>query len=274
MNRPVITSDLARRFEKVWAHFQAARMSGIMELAGNPSGIAIKRFGEATALRSQKAPGNTWFNRVIGLSEHEADQLDGLLAFYRGVGLRGYLELTPGLATEELPRRLSERGAYHCGFHAVTWGTPTTENRAPAPGVQVRPVAQGEVDVFLSALLEGFGVPATIATNMKFWYGAPGWHLYLATVDGVPAGGAVLYEDDGIGYMATASTIPAMRGRGCQTALLNCRIADAARHGCELLMAQCAFGSVSQQNMQRVGMEMAYTKAIWTDAAAPGQVHA
>jgi GNAT superfamily N-acetyltransferase len=260
----VMTSDLARRFEKVWARFQSAHMGGILQMRGAESGIGIKQFGEATALRSQHTPGNANFNRVIGLTEANTEHVDEILDFYRDVNLRPHLELVPGLIGDQLPRRLHQRGAYHSAFNAVTWGTPGKDARTPAPGVEAHPVAEGERDVFLSVFLEGFGAPTTSAANMQFWLNAPGWHLYLATVDDAPAGAALLYIDDGIGYMAAASTIPAMRGRGCQTALLNRRIAEAARHGCELVTAQCAFGSISHLNMQRVGMQMAYNKAIWT----------
>lgn len=264
MIRPVMTAELARRFEKVWAKFQAARIAGIMNREGNPLGIGISHFGEAVALRAQQA---AQFNRVIGLTEANTEHVDAILNFYREVNLRPYLELTPGLTGDQLPRRLHQQGAYHAGFNAVTWATPARETKPPAPGVEVRPVAAGELDVFLSVFLEGFTAPTASAANMQFWLNPPGWHLYLATVEDTPAGAAVLYIDDGIGYLAAASTIPAMRGRGCQTALLNRRIAEAARHDCELITAQCQFGSDSHRNMQRVGLEMAYNKAMWTVAS-------
>ena len=34
--------------------------------------------------------------------------------------------------------------------------------------------------------------------------------------------------------------------------------------GCELIVGQARFGSISQNNMERAGMKIAYTKAIWT----------
>ena len=97
----------------------------------------------------------------------------------------------------------------------------------------------------------------------RHWVDLPGTTLYLATVDGTPAAGAVLRVGGGIVYLANASTTPEFRGRGCQTALLARRIADAAGAGCDLVAGQATFGSTSQRNMQRAGMQPAFTLTTW-----------
>ena len=68
---------------------------------------------------------------------------------------------------------------------------------------------------------------------------------------------------DGIGYLANAATVPGFRGRGCQTALLARRIADAAAAGCDLVAGQATFGSTSQRNMERMGLRPAVTVTTW-----------
>ena len=68
---------------------------------------------------------------------------------------------------------------------------------------------------------------------------------------------------DGLGYLANAATLPAMRGRGCQTALLARRIADAAAAGCDTIASLAEFGSGSQRNLERAGLRVAYTQAVW-----------
>ncbi len=57
---------------------------------------------------------------------------------------------------------------------------------------------------------------------------------------------------------------PEFRGRGCQTTLLQRRLADAAAAGATLAIAEASPGSISQRNMERTGLRTAYTKAIWT----------
>ena len=73
----------------------------------------------------------------------------------------------------------------------------------------------------------------------------------------------MLTLDDDVGYLANASTLPAFRRRGVQGALIAARIADARAAGCEAVCSQAEFGSASQRNLERAGLSVAYTKAVW-----------
>jgi ribosomal protein S18 acetylase RimI-like enzyme len=99
--------------------------------------------------------------------------------------------------------------------------------------------------------------------SVSRWGEIEAWKLYLARVDGVPAGAALLALDDDLGYLANASTLPDFRRRGVQTALIASRIADAEAAGCEVVASQAEFGSASQRNLERSGLRVAYTKAVW-----------
>lgn len=85
---------------------------------------------------------------------------------------------------------------------------------------------------------------------------------YLATVDNRPAGGAGIRFADGIAQMAGAGTVPALRRRGVQTALVAARLADARNAGCDLAVVTTQPGSPSHANTQRMGFELGYTRAI------------
>lgn len=264
MRLPTISPELTLRIEQVWANERAARAHGNMNRPGNPIGAACRRFGQAVAIRADRVPTDVWLNRVANLTAAETEQVDDLLAFYREAGATGQLELCPATASAELMRALAERGARQTGFHTVTYGLPTTDIPAPRPGVQVHKIEREELDTFLQTSLRGFGASVENALAFRFWYDIPGWHLYLATLDGAPAGAAILIVEDGVGYMASGSTLSEARGRGVQKAMLYQRIADAARAGCDLLTGQCAFGSISHHNQEVCGLRTAYTKAIWT----------
>ena len=90
----------------------------------------------------------------------------------------------------------------------------------------------------------------------------PGVVLYLATREGRPAGGGSMRVAEGLAQMCGAGTLPAERRRGVQTALLHYRLADAAARGCDLAVVVTQPGSASQQNVQRQGFELLYTRAI------------
>ena len=94
-----------------------------------------------------------------------------------------------------------------------------------------------------------------------------GIRRYAADRAGALAGGAELRLVDGIAQFAGAATAPAHRRRGIQNALLAARLADAAAEGCDLAVIVTQPGSKSQQNAQRRGFHLLYTRAILVRSA-------
>ncbi len=86
---------------------------------------------------------------------------------------------------------------------------------------------------------------------------------FLAELDGMPgaAGGLCLHE--GVALFAGAATVPEMRRRGMQAALLEARMRYAHEHGCDLAMMVAEAGSESQRNAERQGFRVAYTRVKW-----------
>ena len=62
--------------------------------------------------------------------------------------------------------------------------------------------------------------------------------------------------------LSGASTLPAHRRRGVQSALLRARLLDAADSGCTLAVVTTEPASKSQQNVQRAGFTLLYSRAI------------
>jgi predicted GNAT family acetyltransferase len=85
---------------------------------------------------------------------------------------------------------------------------------------------------------------------------------YAALRDGILAGGATLRLTEGIAQLTGAATVPAHRRRGVQTALVSARLADAADAGCDVAVIITQPGSKSQQNAQRQGFDLLYTRAV------------
>jgi hypothetical protein len=73
-----------------------------------------------------------------------------------------------------------------------------------------------------------------------------------------------MYMNNGVASYTFAATLPEFRGRGLQTAFLHKRRYDAARAQCDLIVSQAAYASTSQNNMERAGLRIGYTKAVWT----------
>ena len=107
---------------------------------------------------------------------------------------------------------------------------------------------------------------------------AAGVLRYAALRDGVIAGGARLRMAEGVAQFTGAATAPAHRRRGIQTALLSARLADAAAAGCDVAVITTQPGSKSQQNAQRQGFDLLYTRAVLCQGIAgkpdPGRADA
>jgi GNAT superfamily N-acetyltransferase len=67
-----------------------------------------------------------------------------------------------------------------------------------------------------------------------------------------------------IALLSGATTLPAWRRRGVQTALLAHRLDDAAASGCRLACVVTAPGTRSQANAQRGGFSLLYARAVLT----------
>ncbi|WP_390893324.1 GNAT family N-acetyltransferase [Mycobacterium deserti] len=140
------------------------------------------------------------------------------------------------------------------------------------PGVEVR--ACDDLSAWLDVVVEGFahpddqGVvshedfPREIVERAERDMEKAGATPYLAYCDGEVAGGAGMRVADGVAQLTGAATAPAYRRRGVQTALLSARLSDAAGAGCDIAVVTTQPGSKSQQNVQRRGFHLLYTRAI------------
>ena len=86
---------------------------------------------------------------------------------------------------------------------------------------------------------------------------------FLAEVDGKPGAAGVLSIHDNVALFGGAATVPELRRRGLQTALLHERMRYAFEHGCDLAMMVAVPGSDSQRNAERKGFRIAYTRTKW-----------
>jgi GNAT superfamily N-acetyltransferase len=263
-------SELGARIRRAASDFMIAWVEALRDLPGNPSRVTVERIGEAVALGCETLPGLDFVNSVHGLDPADAGQVARVTAFYRSHGLRGWTEVAPAPGADGLMARLTSAGWAQTGFWCTFHGPPVAP---PAPaGVEVTEASAADMPEFGRIHLDGHEVPGEdrgpAEAAVRDWFGRPGWRLYLARVDGVAAASAAVTVGGGLGYLANAATLPGMRGRGCQTALLARRIADAAGAGCDTVASLAEFGSGSQRNLERAGLRMTYTQAVWRMSGA------
>jgi Acetyltransferase (GNAT) domain len=235
---------------------------------GQMPDVTITAFGAARAARTPGWPDVDFLNTVHRLLPEEADQVPRIAAHYAEAGVQPWLELMPAPGFDRLAAALTAAGGHQIGFLAMSErDLPAPPAADPPAGVTVESVDPADVEDFARVLATGHDIPGDhlegAIGRMRHHAGVAGARLYLARVDGVPAAAAVLLAEPPVAYLANASTPEAQRRRGCQTALIRRRLADAAAAGCTRAAVIAEWASQSHANVTRAGFRGAYTKAIW-----------
>jgi GNAT superfamily N-acetyltransferase len=258
---------MVRRTVECEIAYTVARMRVLEQLPGNPVGITIRSLeGGAVALMARHLPVAN-FNSVVGLQAGHEQEIEALTGWYRTEGVKARFEIVPGYYDPALGRELARLGYFQSGFHASLVCEPQLDAPAAPPGVAIERVADAAgLDLFLGTHAAGWQIAdeAGFKANVRGWLRQPGWSLYLARLAGTPAATAILYVAENVGYCADATTHPAFRGRGLQTALLHRRIADASAARVDFVCSGADFLSQSHRNMERAGMRVLFVRSLWT----------
>jgi GNAT superfamily N-acetyltransferase len=283
----IVSAEAAGRVEQVEIDYMRTRTGALAGVTGNPYGAAVRPAGTGWAFLAAGLPG-PFFNHVVGLSAGSAElagslaaTLAGLANWYAAHGLPLRADVTPAQASPQLFAALTAQGLSQTGFYAGLYAEVPAAPPGPAapaapPGVAAPPapvlVEEADPEEFAQAYAVGFGFPpvrrAGMAVSISVLAGRADTSFYRARLGPRTAGVGLLFQSGDIGYLATAATLPDFRGQGVQTALIRHRSAAARDRGCDLVAGHAAAGSVSQRAMERCGLRLAFTKALWS-APAP-----
>ena len=266
---PAMTNQLAQRIEQNDIDYSLSRLEGMQQAKDNPLQIEIKRYGNIHAFLIQTWP-NFWYgNKVLGLEPSSEMYLDEITKLFDSHNLSFRFEIMPGRLNSSLSSRLHKLGFSQMSFNTAVYGVPSLATK-PSPNEQlkIREVQPNEIDLFLDLYQDGFDLPRLNNKEREAvlsWLNRAKSNLYLclALVDDLPAGVGVLYMENRIGLLADAATLPEFRNRGCHSAMIHHRIAQAEKQNCDLLTSFVEFGSTSHLNLERAGLRVAYTKSIW-----------
>jgi ribosomal protein S18 acetylase RimI-like enzyme len=217
------------------------------------------------------------YNKVAGLGFEgvpDPGDLGVIEQAFASFGSPTQVELAH-LADPAIGVLLSARGYQLESFENVLGRALTGDiERVTPPGIEVRPSGEDEFAAWLDVVAEGSVHPDTqgvpwheefpreVIIEAELDSAEAGEVRYAALRDGVLAGGATMRLVDGIAQLTGAATLPAHRRRGIQTALLSARLADATAAGCDVAVIIVQPGSKSQQNAQRQGFDLLYTRAV------------
>jgi ribosomal protein S18 acetylase RimI-like enzyme len=237
-------------------------------------GAAQARFGRVTATRLAARPGHAAYNKARGFSRADSGRLAEIRAFFAAAGVPPLIEVWAGDASAVLGQHLARAGFYAAEVNATlaaAAGGPAAA-AGPGGGADVREVTADDDTAYLDTLFEGYGLGADedrlSRMMMTAEHRSPRLRRYLAYQDGRPAAAGGLYAAGGQCYLAGAATIPALRGRGSQSALIRRRLRDAAAAAGQVIVTT-AFGSPSQANLERLGFAIVHTRMLWRRLEEP-----
>ncbi|MBJ8348292.1 GNAT family N-acetyltransferase [Antrihabitans sp. YC2-6] len=263
---PFSDLDLARRLE-------AAEGRGCMAFAAahrrlDPSCGAewLERGGAFAVFDGVDSPVTQSFG--LGVFEELTPQtLDEFERFFLDRGAEIDHEVCP-LAGVGALRLLAERSYLPIEVSHVVYRDVSAPNTPLPQGVTVRTIDAGEAELWSDVSARGWahehpeledflrGVGAITAERADSV-------CFVAEFDGLAGAAGVLTLHDGVALFAGSATVPELRRRGLQAALLAERMRFADERGCDLAMMVAEAGSGSQRNAERKGFRVAYTRTKW-----------
>jgi GNAT superfamily N-acetyltransferase len=258
--------ELSQRLERTEAHANAMFVEARARLTPELRAAWIECGGAYAMFDGAESPLTQTFG--LGLFEDATPEiLDTLEAFFEERGAPVFHETSP-LAGAGLAELLHRRGYRPMEFTSVLYrdiseveaGSPEIHTRLIDPSIDGDVWAEtmargwaGEHPEYVDFLLELGKVNAARQDPLCF----------LAEIDRKPGAAAGLNIQEGTALFSGASTVPDLRRRGLQYALLAARMRFALEHGCDRAMMGALPGSASQRNAERHGFRIAYTRIKW-----------
>jgi GNAT superfamily N-acetyltransferase len=260
-----LSLDLARRIEL--AEAQAAVACAETSDGTPVDGRAVMSIAGGFAVYCGP---NSPITQAVGLglsgpvSEQEFERLE---QFYRSRQEPVRVEICP-LADVSLIEQFGGNGYRVTEFSNVMARSLADWNdcrdQSAVEDVVIEKVGEKQMEIWTLTVAQGFSdnfpVTQEILNVMKTFGSGPAVTCFLARIGGEIAGGATLSMRDGVAGLFGASTLPAFRRRGVQTALLRERLNRAASAGCDLAACLTRPASGSQRNVIRENFTVLYTR--------------
>ena len=258
--------ELAKRLEAAEGYACAQFAEARKRLFPESTSTWMSCAGASVVFDGIDAPTTQTFG--LGLYEElTAEALDEIERFFLDRGAEVMHEVCPfaGAATLDL---LCARGYRPFEISNVLYREVERASEALGDHIRVRTVDQSEADLWSDVSARGWTHEhpefkeflRSLGTVCVAREQSP---CFLAEINGTPGAAGALILHKGIALFGGAATIPEMRRRGLQSALLHERMRYAAEHGCDMAMMVAEAGSNSQRNAERKGFRVAYTRLKW-----------
>ncbi|MBZ5529000.1 MAG: GNAT family N-acetyltransferase [Acidobacteriia bacterium] len=264
MAYPILDHELARRVELAEAGSAVACAELLARLRPDSAAAVEPIAGGYAVFCGINSPITQAV--AIGLAGTvSAEEIARLEEFYFSRGDAVRVEMCP-LADPSVFAHFGERGYRVTEFSSVMARPLSSSEHWPDPtgGLTVEQAAPEQAGQWAQIVAQGFAeefpVTPELLDVMSMFASAPGVLPFFARLEGEIAGGGCLSLRGGVAGLFGASTLPAFRKRGVQTALLQARLARGASAGCSLAVSLAQPASISEHNILRQGFATLYTR--------------
>lgn len=232
-------------------------------------GLTALSIGDAFASVAAKLPATAIvINRALGLgltSPETEDHVVRMVEAYRDAGVERYFiqihpEAVPAGLVDWLVAAGLEKARGWQKFSRGREAPPRVETR-----LKIEEVGTEHGEAFGRIVCNAFDFGKAAVPWLARLAGRPHWKIFVAFVDGEPAGVGTLFFKDEIGDIDLGATAPPFRGRGIQQAMLAKRIECALDLGCREIVT-CTGVAVegdpqhSYSNIKRAGFRETYIR--------------
>jgi GNAT superfamily N-acetyltransferase len=266
------STDLAARIERA----ECGLLTEACASARRRLGDGVFAIPVSGGVATFSEPGSP-LNKVAGLgfggplTVEDAGTVEAAYAA-RGVPVR--VEVST-LADPGIVKQLTGRGYRLVAFENVLGLALPAQGLRTGSEIRIERSGPDQFDAWLDIVVTGFASPDTqgvpsheqydrdvLDRIMRDFSQARSVLRYIAHRGESPAGAGIMRIEEGVAQLGGAATLPSHRRRGVQTTLISSRLADAARHGCDIAVVSTEPASRSQENLQRVGFEVLYVRAV------------
>ena len=249
-----MTDEFTRTFENHWNDFRA-RWCDSTDLGG----------ARAYSHDEVKA---VMFHRVarVDVPAERVDRLiDDAVEFFREKEYDCLFTLSPLDRPADMAERLRQRG-FELALLPVAMLCDQPAGPVSAEDVEMEVAGAVDYDTWAEIMCTCFGNPPEAGEAGRSVLDFPEVLLYLALRKGEPAGTALLYSRNGIGYIDAVGTLPEHRGCGVASAVAARAVADSKALGNRWTTLEVECESPAERIYRRLGFRRMHFRPRYAKA--------
>ncbi len=252
-----------RKIEEL--ELQLAMFNSQRALSNTDKQLEVTKIGKCILISEPNSPNSIYYNRVKGFGREDLDKLDEILKLYNMQNINPSFDMTPNNMNEDVALALSNHG-YTVGVQLTFMEMLPQSFDKFDEEITIVQVTKENAEEFVEIVIqssEGMVVNDSVITRKKGYFYRPNFLNFIAYIGGSAAGIGSLFISGEEGYIGNGFTFEEYRNKGIQKELLKYRVNKAKELGLTKLYTDVNFGSISHNNMRKLGFETVYINSFW-----------